>query len=71
MSEHDDEMVPIHINIPKYMKDDLQKCVPKGTLSHLVRNFLRQYMFKMSKDKENPVDEIVKSLTENKEEKDG
>ena len=70
MSEHEDEMVPIHINIPKHMKNDLQKYIPKGTLSHLVRNFLRQYMFKMKNSKDNPMDGIVKSLTE-KGENDG
>ena len=64
IDEHDDDMVPIHISVPKHMKDEIREHVPKGTLSHLVRNFLRIYIHKKKQDKaeESPIDLAIRAL---------
>jgi len=60
--QNEDDMVPIHINVPRYMKDEIRKFIPKGTLSHIVRNFLRIYIVKMKKGEVDPVAGAVQAL---------
>jgi len=48
MSNYDKENnAQIHVLIPKDNKQALDKMLPKGMLSHIVRQFLRRFIAKM------------------------
>ena len=59
---NEDDMVPLHINVPRHLKDEIRVHIPKGTLSHIVRNFLKIYIAKLKKGDVDPVIGAIKAL---------
>ncbi len=60
-SDRDDELVPIHVMVPRSLKDAVNKVVPKGMLSHLIRNFLRMWLEKIKKNK-GGIEDVIEDL---------